>query len=116
MKGKYKVVYYISQLGVNPAKRYIDSLEKIQKAKVFRIFQVYQKYGLASIVPHTKKMIGSPLWEIRIKGKDNIRIIYVLRTKESVLVLHGFTKKKQKTPQKELNLALKRYKDWTKRY
>lgn len=116
MKEIYHLVYYISPSGENPVKKFLDSLQKIQKAKVFRLFQVYQHYGLTSIIPHTKKLTGTPLWEIRIKGKDNIRIIYVLRTEKSIIVLHGFIKKTQKTPQKELGVALGRFNDWKKRH
>jgi len=47
-------------------------------------------------------------------GKDNIRIIYLTKTKTSILTLHGFVKKKQKTPQKEINIALERYEVWKK--
>lgn len=116
MPSKYKIYYYTSPSGDNPVKKFIDSLGKIQKAKVFRVFQIYQEYGLDLIVPHTKKVSGTPLWEIRIRGKDNIRIIYVSLTKKSILALHGFVKKKQKTAQKDLKIALKRYKDWIERY
>ncbi len=116
MKTRYKVIYYVSSSGENPVKKFIDSLQKVQKAKVFRIFQTYEYYCLSVIIPHTRKLTGLPLWEIRIKGKDNIRIIYVVQTKTSITVLHGFIKKTQKTPQKELNTALERYKVWKKYY
>lgn len=112
MIDRSKIYYYISPSGENPVKEFIDALTKIQKAKIFRIFQTYQEYGLNSIVPHTKKITGTLFWEIRILGRDNVRIIYIIKTKTSVLALHGFAKKKQKIPQTELNIALGRYKDW----
>ncbi len=65
-------------------------------------------YGLISILPHTKKLVGTPLWEIRIVGKDNIRVLYVAIQKEDVFVLHAFLKKTQKTERKEIKIALKR--------
>ncbi|KKS45083.1 hypothetical protein A3J20_01085 [Candidatus Gottesmanbacteria bacterium RIFCSPLOWO2_02_FULL_42_29] len=108
MEFNYKVVYYLLPSGENPVKTFLDSLQEIQKAKVFRIFNIYQQYGLLQIIPHTRKLIGTPLWEIRIKGKDNIRIIYITHTEKSILILHGFIKKTQKTPIKELNIALSR--------
>jgi phage-related protein len=111
-----QIYYYTSINGANPAKEFLDSLQKIQKAKVFRIFKVYQQYGLTSIIPHTKKLKGSPLWEIRIRGKDNIRLLYAVYTQKAILILHGFVKKTQQTPQKEMDIALERYKDWKNRY
>lgn len=112
MKGA--VQYYLTPIGENPVMEFIDSLQKQQKAKIFRIFLTIKTYGLLAILPHTKKLTGTPLWEIRILGKDNIRILYISMEQESILVLHGFIKKKQKTPQKEINLALERLNYWKK--
>lgn len=70
-----------------------------------------QEYGLSAIIPNVKKLSGTPLWEIRILGQDNIRILYVTIEKNAILVLHGFIKKKQKTPPKEIKIALLRYKE-----
>ena len=108
---KTTVQYYLTADGESPVKEFIESLSKQQKAKIFRIFLTIQTYGLLAILPHTKKLSGTPLWEIRVLGKDNIRILYVTVEKETVFVLHGFIKKKQKTPQKEIAFALSRYKE-----
>lgn len=97
-----KVQYYVGSRGENPVKTFIESLSKQQKAKIFRIVLTIEEYGLLAILPHTKKLSGTPLWEIRILGKDNIRILYVTVEQDIVLVLHGFIKKKQKTPSKEI--------------
>lgn len=109
----WNVVYFTSSAGENPVKNFLESISRKQKAKVFRIFYLLQEYGLSSITPHVKKLTGTPLWEIRILGEDNIRIIYIVPRRNTVLVLHGFIKKTQKTPTRELALALKRYKDWS---
>ena len=71
-------------------------------------------YGISSVLPHVKKLTGVPLWEIRILGRDNIRVFYVMPTGHTVLVLHGFIKKKQKTPLKEIAIAIGRLADWEK--
>ena len=107
---KYKVYYYTSG-DKSPIKDFLDSLQKTQKAKILRIFQYFQEYGIEAITSHTKKLSGTPLWEIRILGKDNIRIIYVLPDRSKLIVLHGFTKKTQRTTAKNMNIALQRYKE-----
>ena len=109
---KTKLIYYISSSGQNHVRKFIISLQKSQQAKIRRLLQLITEYGLSSILPHIKKLTGTPLWEIRILGKDNIRIIYVIPYKNTVLALHGFIKKTRKTPLKEINTALKRYQDW----
>ena len=107
-----KIQYFISSSGDNPIKDFINSLENKQKIKVFHIFKLIIEYGINSIPQHIKKLAGTPLWEIRILGKDNIRILYIIPRKETILLLHGFIKKTQRTNPKEINIAIKRYHQW----
>ena len=109
---KTTVYYYTSSTNNNPFAHFLDSLQKKQQAKILRVIFQIGKYGLLSILPHIKKLTGTPLWEIRILGKDNLRIVYIIPHQNSVLVLHGFIKKTQKTPYKEIAIALNRFKDW----
>lgn len=103
-----KIEYYFDKVNkFSPPKAFIDSLSKKQKAKIFRIFLNIETYGLSSIQPHIKKLKGIPLWEIRILGQDNIRIIYTVKYKDIILILHAFIKKTQKTPEREISTALK---------
>jgi len=108
---KTTVYYYVTPTDKKVVQEFINSLEKVQQAKVIRIIKTIEEYGLESIVPHIKKLTGTPLWEMRILGKDSIRIFYVTQTLESILVLHGFIKKKQKTDIREIAIALTRLKD-----
>jgi len=110
-----KVIYYTTDIDENPVKKFIDSLQKRDKAKIFRIFQNIEQYGLLSILPHLKKLTETPFWEIRILGENNIRIIYLAISAESILVLHGFLKKSQKTPIREIEIASKRLMDYKTR-
>ena len=110
-----KIYYYALPRGNKPVKEFIESLSEKQRAKIFRIFQVIQDYGIYSVPKHVKKLEGVPLWEIRILGGDNIRIIYVVITEANILALHGFIKKSKKTPSKEIEIALNRYSDWVER-
>jgi phage-related protein len=110
-----KVIYYTTIQEENPVETFIDSLQKQQKAKIFRIIQYIELYGLQSALPHVKKLTGTALWEIRILGQDSIRVLYVVMKLNEILLVHGFIKKRQKTPQKEIEIALNRTKDWQKR-
>ena len=106
------IYYYISQNGDNPVREFLLSLEIRQQAKIRRILATITEYGLQPVIPHLRKLTGTPLWEIRILGQDNIRILYVTAHREAILALHGFIKKSQKTPEREINTALERYKEW----
>lgn len=104
-----RVEYFISPRLENPVKDFLNSLTQKQKAKILRIIQNIEVYGLNSVIPHLKKLSGTPFWEIRILGKDNIRVIYIVPNKVSITLLHGFEKKTQKTSSKDLSIATKRY-------
>lgn len=107
-----KIHYYTSPNDDNPFSKFLDSLDHKQQTKILRLILQIKEYGLISILPHTKKLSGTPFWEIRILGKDNLRVIYVTQFKDEVIILHGFIKKSQKTPNKEIDIAFKRFQDW----
>lgn len=107
-------IYYYRTNNKEPIKEFLDSIEKQTKEKVFRIFEHIEEYGIRAPIPNLKKLTGTELWEIRILGKQSIRIIYLLIKNDDILVLHGFVKKTQKTPMKELNIAIKRHQEWKK--
>ena len=54
--------------------------------------------------------VGSGAKEIRIHVLGEWRIIYVAKIRDAIYVLHAFQKKTQKTSQRDIELARKRYK------
>lgn len=109
---KATVLYYITSSGENPVKKFIELLSERQQRKLTRVLSYIEEYGLITAIPHVKKLTGTPLWEIRILGQDNIRVLYASVHSESILLLHGFVKKAQATPRKEIETALNRLADW----
>lgn len=56
--------------------------------------------------------IGSGVYELRQKDKNGwYRVIYYTKVKNSVNILHSFTKKSNKTPKADLEMATKRLKN-----
>ena len=90
----------------------LDALPTDQLAKFARIGKMIQSLGLERVrEPHVKHLEG-PIWEIRMKGRDGIsRALYVVGTPKRVVVVRVFAKKTQKTPRREIELALKRAKE-----
>ena len=53
--------------------------------------------------------IEGPLWEIRLKGSSGIaRALYAGRIGQRVIVVRVFVKKTEKTPRREIEMALQR--------
>ncbi len=115
MNQSWKVLFYISESNDNPVKVFLNDLEERERGKILRVVKYIQEYGLDAVLPHVRKLTGIPLWEIRILGKDSIRIVYVVPYEQTVLLLHGFRKKAQKTPQREIRIAMERYIHWIKK-
>ena len=70
------------------------------------------QYGWPIGMPLVKSL-GGGLWEVRssLPSKREARALFVV-DEGGIVVLHGFIKKAQKTPQSELNLARKRMKEF----
>ena len=101
----WKIKVYESPNGEKPVENFIKSLDERAQLKVTRTLDHLEEFGLEGAYPHVKKLIGTPLWEIRIIGADSIRIFYVTVTGKVFLLLHGFKKKTQKTPSKDILTA-----------
>ena len=86
--------------------RFVKSLDKATQAKVLRVVDLLEKYGNELGMPFIKK-INKVIWELRISGKQRIRILYCM-VNDSIWLLNWFIKKRQKTPIGEVETAMKR--------
>ncbi|WP_366658522.1 type II toxin-antitoxin system RelE/ParE family toxin [Fodinicurvata sp. EGI_FJ10296] len=93
----------------------LDALPADMRARFVRISELIEAVGLEPLgAPHVKHLEG-PLWEMRMKGRDGIsRALYVAVQDKRVVVVRVFIKKTQKTPRREIDLALKRAKEGLK--
>lgn len=63
--------------------------------------------------PEAKKMAGyKNLYELRVRLGGQFRGLYAYLKTDIIMILSIFQKKTQKTPQKEIDKALKRLKDY----
>ena len=78
-----------------------------------KIFDLLQDKGTSVGMPYVRPLVNTKLYEIRVEQSTNIyRIFYFAYTRRRFILLHGFQKKTQKTPEKEINLAQKRRNDF----
>lgn len=78
------------------------------QARMLRLLEMVEVHGANLGMPHTKSL-GDGLFEIRAKAKEGIgRGIFCYMDGQRVKVLHAFTKKDQRTPKKDLDLAKER--------
>jgi len=113
----WTIEYYETPGGKRPVREFIDSLSPESKAKYIFIADLLEAYGIGVREPYVKPLAGTKkLFEIRIKDKSNIhRILYFTFTGRRFVLLHGFTKKTEKTPAREIEIAAKRMEEYISR-
>ncbi|MCJ8270302.1 MAG: type II toxin-antitoxin system RelE/ParE family toxin [Psychrosphaera sp.] len=80
-------------------------------ARYLHLTDLMIEFGSNLGMPHIKA-IDSGLFELRVKGKEGIgRVFYCTKVGKRIVMLHAFVKKTQKTPKKELKLAIQRMKE-----
>src|SRR5690606_442535 len=94
------------------ARAELEAMPADIRARFARIVELIEGHGLERIgEPHVKHLEGK-LWEMRMKGRDGIaRSLYVTAPARRVVVLRTFAQKPQKTPRREIELALERAKE-----
>lgn len=91
--------------------KFFESLDEHQRAKIDLYLLKLETYSYLLSMPFSK-MIARNLFELRITSNPPIRLFYSFYD-DRAIILHGFVKKTQKTPKKEIKLALSRLKRLT---
>lgn len=86
--------------------KFIHSLDESAIAKVLRTIDLLEVFGHKLALPHSKK-IHTDLFELRVRGKQEVRIFYTFHNNDAVL-LHGFVKKSKGIPNREIRTALQK--------
>jgi len=89
-------------------KDFINSCQRPTHAKIDRYTDMLAKYGPLLTMPFARQLSHN-LYELRIRGRQEIRIFYCFHLGKVILV-HAFIKKAQKTPQREIDTARQRIK------
>ena len=105
------VSFFKSENGHEPVREWLKTLEKTNKKSIGEdILLVQFRWPLG--MPLVRKM-EKDLWELRSKLRTGgiSRVFFTVKGSEMVL-LHGFIKKSQKTPLKDIDLARNRKNQW----
>ena len=108
---RWSVEFYVDERGRAPAKEFIQGLPAKERAQVARVIEFLRDYGQDLGMPHARPVEGK-LWELRAGAG---RLFYFLYTGRRAILLHGFRKKSQRAPQREIATALRRMVDFQSR-
>lgn len=102
-----KVVFYRTEFGNEPVREWLKELPRDDKRQIGEDIKTAQ-LGWPLGMPLIRK-IERDLWEVRTTLQEGISRVFFTVDGEYMILLHGFIKKSQKTPQNELKTALTRF-------
>lgn len=115
MQEKFDVLFYEKEDGSEPAKEFLNSLDKKMLAKMTRTIAVLQTNGPSLREPYSKSLEGG-IFELRAKvGSDISRVLYFFFIDQQIILTNGFIKKTNRTPIREIEKANKYRADYLTR-
>lgn len=108
-----EVKFYKTISGKNPIEDFLDSLQFKQAQRVAWVIEIIEEIDR---IPkqYFKKLINTDdIWEIRVQtGNTIFRLLSFFDGNDLIIACHGFVKKSQKVPKKEIEIAEKRKRDY----
>ncbi|MBI3459963.1 type II toxin-antitoxin system RelE/ParE family toxin [Candidatus Acetothermia bacterium] len=106
-----KVRFWTSKTGRSSVEEWLRALSLADRAKVAAVLAAIEESGFQAVGCDFRQVQGR-LWEIKIRTPSGgFRIFYVIVTGPEMILLHALRKGTQKTPKKDVELALKRMED-----
>jgi phage-related protein len=115
MNNQFKIIpvrFFRTASGTEPVREWLKELSRDDCSLIGEDIKTVE-YGWPIGMPLCRSISGyKDLWEVRSKitGGRVARVIFYIKDGEMIL-LHGFIKKTQKTPQNDLDVAAKRRKE-----
>ncbi len=98
-----RVVFYTTENGREPVREWLASLTRADKKLIGVDIKTVQ-FGWPLGMPQVRKL-DRGIWEVRSALQGRIaRVLFTIQN-DSIILLHGFIKKIQKTPYQDLRLA-----------
>lgn len=99
-----------SNSGKDLVQEFINKLKGNDRQECIETIDLFGQYGFMLSSKYLKKLVNKPkLWELRISGNSEYRLLFTYRNQLATIV-HAFTKKTNKTPRKEIKIAINRLK------
>jgi len=109
---KWVIKFYKGSRGEEYVQNFIKKQDTATYAKITRLIGMLSIHGPDLGMPYSR-YLGHGLFELRARGKNEVRIFYIFHLEKTIYLLHAFKKRTQKTPIKELKIAINRKKELT---
>ena len=97
-------VEFFENNGKCPVAEFILTLDGNTQRKIQQEIEYLKIEGNMLGMPFSKALENG-IFELRVKSQNTVRILYFFTKGRTVVMTNGFTKKTQKTPSKQIELA-----------
>lgn len=105
-----EIIFWQNNSGKFPVKSYFNQLDVKTQRKVLWTLDIVERFGIRASNNYFEKMKDCQLYEIRVDFNKKWHRILCKVEENKCYLLHGFSKKSNKTPIREINTALGRSK------
>ena len=112
----FNAEFYTKENGEKPARDFIESFGEKVHAKFLRSIDLLETNGTFLRLPHSAELQDG-IFELRVQETGNIyRVLYFFYIGKRIILTHGFVKKTQKTPHREIEKAKREIEDYRRRH
>ena len=104
----WSVEFYLDDRGESPVELFLLSLQPAERAAMLRGIALLATYGVQLRMPYARGIEGD-LWELRAGAG---RVFYFIFRGRRCILLHGYRKKTQRAPRREIEVARRRQESW----
>jgi len=109
---RWKAVFYTTEAGRCPVLEAIRGLPKTDRVEIGHTLRPAQAAGPGAGMPFTEPVTGE-LSVIRVRvGRTRWRVFFFAHLGRELVILHMFAKKTRALPQREIETAERRRRDW----
>lgn len=115
-KTMVELIFFETEGGRAPVRDSLETLPEPDQAKAAAYLSLLERHGHTLREPHVKHL-QDKLKELRFKiSAGQYRVFFFIHMGDNAVLLHSIVKKTQQTPKPDMDLALKRMREWLRRY
>ena len=114
---EYKLKFYKDSIkGGNLVVEYLRTIEDKHRSKIYKQLEFLRASCGYVDEPYGRHIVGK-IRELRVDFSNNYyRILYFTFVDKNIIILHAFLKRSNKTPNREIQIAMDRYNDFINNY
>ena len=110
----WKILFYESESGRSPVKKFLDNLQSKVQQKIFAYLKLLSEHGTELASNYLEK-VKNGIWALRPEyGGNEYRIFFFMSDKKIILV-HAILKNTRQLPKTDVKTAENRMEEWLQR-